>query len=275
MTTVMPGPEAASRIGSLQVGQHRVGRRAVGAAGDQPTFGGHASALRFLGRLVLRVPTLLLVMAGADLASAAVPASPIPQGPKADLARLAALAREGKETAERMQALQDLAASRDPRALAPILAGLKDQRMAVRWSAVEALGRLGNREAVPPLLALLHKEEAYRWNRRLVVNALGELRDPRAVPALLDLLKDEDEFLRKVTLFALKKIGDPKAFLPLVAMLRDPEMWVRRTAQRLLVEWTEGLHAGPVPRDPDGWTRWFRQTGFPATPGRGAARAAR
>jgi HEAT repeat protein len=174
-----------------------------------------------------------------------------------------------------MQALRALAQTKDPRALAPILAGLKDERMPVRWSAVEALGELGNAEAVPRLLGLLHKEEAYRWNRRLAVNALGNLRDPRAVPPLLELLKDEDEFLRKMTLFALKKIGDPKAFLPMVTMLRDPEPWVRRTAQRLLVEWTDGLHAGSPPRDPDRWEKWFAETGFPPTRPRETTRAGR
>jgi HEAT repeat protein len=209
---------------------------------------------------------------GAAPAPAATATAPLR---KPDLRELAALALESKETADRMQALRSLARTKDPRALAPILAGLKDERMPVRWSAVEALGELENTEAVPQLLRLLHQEEAYRWNLRLVVNALGNLRDPRAVPPLLELLKDEDEFLRKTTLFALKKIGDPKAFLPMVAMLRDPEPWVRRTAQRLLVEWTEGLHAASPPRDPDGWTRWFEQTGFPPPGLRGTRRVGR
>ena len=220
---------------------------------------------------------LALLMWAAAAWAAAAPASPAaaPPAAQADPGKLAALAMESKDTSERMQALHDLAQTKDPRALAPILAGLKDERMPVRWSAVEALGDLGNREAVPRLLELLHKEEAYRWNRRLAVSALGNLRDPRAVPPLLELLKDEDEFLRKITLFALKKIGDQKAFLPMVAMLRDPEPWVRRTAQRLLAEWTEGLHAGPPPRDPDGWTHWFEQTGFPRGRPPGATRAGR
>lgn len=197
------------------------------------------------------------------------------QQPSVDPEKLARILRESPHTHERRAAARALARSQSPLALAPLLDALRDRRIAVRWTAVEALGELGNREAVPHLLKLLDKVEAYRWNRWLVVSALGNLGDPRAVPALLRLLKDEDEFLRKITLFALKKIGDPKAFLPMVAMLRDPELWVRRTAQRLLVEWTEGLHAGPPPRDPKGWMRWFEQTGFSPLKPRGAARVRR
>lgn len=192
-----------------------------------------------------------------------------------DPAKLVNLLRDSATTPERMAAARALGRSGTPQALAPLLDALQDDHIAVRWSAVESLGELGNREAVPQLLELLDKEEAYRWNRRLVVSALGNLRDPKAVPALVELLKDEDEFLRKITLFALKKIGDPKAFLPMVAMLRDPEFWVRRTAQRLLVAWTEGLHAGPPPRDQPGWKRWFDQTGFPSSKPHATRRAGR
>lgn len=193
----------------------------------------------------------------------------------ADQGKLARILRDSADTVERMAAAQALGQSHSPLALTALLDALKDERIAVRWSAVEALGQLGNREAVPHLIKLLHKEEAYRWNRRLVVNALGNLRDRRAVPALLELLKDDDEFLRKITLFALKKIRDPKAFLPMVAMLRDREPWVRRTAQRLLSEWTQGLHAGLPPRDPAGWKRWFEETGFPSPKARKRRRAER
>lgn len=218
----------------------------------------------------------LLILGWAGVGFGATPGTAgVAPETKADIRNLAAIAAESKDTAERMQALRGLARTRDPGALAPILVGLKDTRMPVRWSAVEALGELGNPEAVPRLLELLRKEEAYRWNRRLVVNALGALRDPRAVPSLLELLKEEDEFLRKITLFALKKIGDPKAFLPVVALLHDPEPWVRRTAQRMLVEWTEGRHAGPPPRDPEGWTRWYEQVGFSHPKPQGTARVAR
>lgn len=181
----------------------------------------------------------------------------------ADPKKLVRVLRSSADTGERMTAARALGRSQSPVALPALLDALKDERIAVRWSAVEALGELANRKAVPRLIELLYKEEAYRWNRRLVVSALGNLRDRRAVPALLGQLKDDDAFLRKITLFALRKIGDEKAFLPMVAMLRDREFWVRRTAQRLLSEWTAGLHAGPPPRDPAGWKRWFEETGFP------------
>ncbi len=216
--------------------------------------------------------TLTLFFSGWDLFHPGTPAAALkppfseqktanPRPP--DPAKLVKILRGSQNTLSRMAAARALGENRSSLALPALLNALKDDRISVRWSAVEALGELGNSKAVPHLIKLLQKEEAYRWNRRLVVSALGNLRDRRAVPALLQQLKNGDSFLRKITLFALKKIGDPKAFLAMVAMLRDSEFWVRRTTQRLLVEWTKGHLKGPPPRDQAGWKRWFKRTGFP------------
>lgn len=57
-----------------------------------------------------------------------------------------------------------------------------------RSPAAEALGELGDKRAVEPLLAALQTED---WNIRVsVCEALGKLRDPRAVPALIAALRD-------------------------------------------------------------------------------------
>lgn len=60
-----------------------------------------------------------------------------------------------KDAAVRAQSAQKLGASRDPRAVEPLVALLKDGDAEVRRIAAESLGTIGDRRAVAPLVALL------------------------------------------------------------------------------------------------------------------------
>jgi HEAT repeat protein len=76
--------------------------------------------------------------------------------------------------------------------------------MSVRRAAAEALGKIGDPQAVPALMeALKDRDEDVR---KAVAEALGEIGDPQAVPALLETLKDEDEDVRWAATMALWKL---------------------------------------------------------------------
>ena len=86
--------------------------------------------------------------------------------------------------------------------VSPLIERLKDENPQIRLQAVESLGKLGSKEAVPPLLKLLDEEP----NKYPIIWALGEIRDERAIPALNKMLAGEDEALQYNARKALKKI---------------------------------------------------------------------
>lgn len=155
------------------------------------------------------VVALVLVTAGPATA----------QTPAADLSAMAARLKEGGATEARMAAAKALGASRDARALAPLVAALAEENRDVRWAAIEALGELANPKAVPALVEYLKRQEAYRWGKRLVANALGAIGDPAAVDALAGLLADDDAFVRRTAAFALLRIGDAAGIRKVAALV--------------------------------------------------------
>jgi HEAT repeat protein len=62
-------------------------------------------------------------------------------------------------------------------------------RLLAAWALEDALGKIGDPQALPALLEALKDENGYV--RRAAAEALGEIGDPQAVPALLEALKDE------------------------------------------------------------------------------------
>ena len=84
----------------------------------------------------------------------------------------------------------------------PIVEKIKEENPRIRFQAVESLGKIRNREAVPILLQLLATET----NKYQIIWALGEMRDNRAIPALNQMLASNDQYLRYNARRALRKI---------------------------------------------------------------------
>jgi HEAT repeat protein len=117
---------------------------------------------------------------------------------------------------EREEAAWALGKSRDPRAVAPLLAVLQDRSEdgQVRMRAAMALGATGSGDAVEPLITFVRED--MKWRTGLMagcIGALGELKDPRAVPVLLEVLRNraDDWIYREMAARALGNIGDPRA----------------------------------------------------------------
>lgn len=159
----------------------------------------------------------LRAVLGALLVAATTAAA---QTPALELPALITRLKSGAATDVRVTAARALGASRDPRALPPLVAALGEENRDVRWAAIEALSELGDRRAVPPLLEYLKRQEAYRWGKRLVANALGALGDPAAVDALAGLFADEDPFVRRTAAFALLRIGDARGIRKVAELTR-------------------------------------------------------
>ena len=132
-------------------------------------------------------------------------------------------------------------------AATPSAARVGDLRSAiasVRQSAAAALGRLGDRSAVPALAGAL--SDTAPGVRREAAKALGSIKDARAVPVLVAALRDDDRNVRFYAAYALGEIKDPKAAPPLLEALGDPAWSVRDQAAWALRELRDPAIATPL-----------------------------
>jgi putative membrane-bound dehydrogenase-like protein len=96
---------------------------------------------------------------------------------------------------------------RHPLAAVQVLRGLLDPDDTVRQAALHGTAVRRDPQAVPALLALFWKGSAQ--NRRAAAEALGRIGDKRAVPILLAAADAEsDRFLEHALIYALIEIGD-------------------------------------------------------------------
>lgn len=99
-----------------------------------------------------------------------------------------------------------------------------DPELSLQEDATWSLVRFGV-DAVPDLLALLEQDSAHI--RHNAVHALGKIGSIEAVPALVKMLNDTDRQVRLKAVYALGQIGDDLAITPLIDMLVDPHQEVQ------------------------------------------------
>jgi HEAT repeat protein len=122
--------------------------------------------------------------------------------------------KDAKFAAEAVKLFED-SASDDPR---------------VRRYLALALGRLGDRAAVPALRKALDASASDSETVIYAVWALGSIGDPAALPELVRLAACEDRGLRKAAVHALGVFDRPEAHAALVAALADAAPDVRWNA---------------------------------------------
>jgi HEAT repeat protein len=135
-------------------------------------------------------------------------------------------------------AAEALARIREP-AVGLLIAALADENSMVRASSADALGRLGDPQAVAPLIMTLGDGEPHV--RLRAAEALGKLGNEEARDPLAALLSDQDEMVR---VYAVRALGDlirGSLFAPLVSALTDFSIGVRSEALRALAK-----SAGPA-----------------------------
>jgi HEAT repeat protein len=128
----------------------------------------------------------------------------------------------------RRAACEALGAIGDPQAIPHLAQALQDEAWEVCKAACEALGAIGDPQAIPPLLQALQDED--RSVRAAACKALGKIGDPQAIPPLLQALQDEAWWVRAEACEALGAIGDPQAIPPLLQALQDEARSVRKAA---------------------------------------------
>jgi HEAT repeat protein len=90
----------------------------------------------------------------------------------------------------------------DRESVPALVAALDDSAENVRWFAVESLRKLGAKEAVPALQEVLKEDDSARV-REIAASALGALGQPGSIPALRDALDDPNERVQQKASAAL------------------------------------------------------------------------
>ncbi len=122
----------------------------------------------------------------------------------------------------------------DKRAVGPLIARLGDDDFNVRKSAAEALGKLGDQRAVEPLIARLgDKDFSVRHLAVMALNKLGASPE-QMVDGYLKVLSSHFSEARGSAVYALGELGDKMAVEPLIARLGDNDSDVRQSAARAL-----------------------------------------
>ena len=132
----------------------------------------------------------------------------------------------------RESAVEALRRIGDAEAVPGLLEALHDADADVRWAAAAALERIGDAAAVPGLLAALR--DANAGVRRAAAEMLGQIGDAAAVPGLLQALGNANADVRWAAAAALGQIGDATAVPGLLHALGDTAWLVRAAAAEAL-----------------------------------------
>ncbi len=115
-----------------------------------------------------------------------------------------------------------------PVALPSLVSSLKDNRPSIRQLAAEALGDIGSKEAVAPLIELISTDQS--GARPEAIEALGKIGDPKAIAPILSAMRSGSVAVRKKGIGALARFRDSRSVDALVAALSDHNEEVRQSA---------------------------------------------
>jgi HEAT repeat protein/cyclophilin family peptidyl-prolyl cis-trans isomerase len=160
--------------------------------------------------------------------------------PRAAPVLLALFTGEGQLT--RAFAARGLAASKDQRAAAPLLAAVEDASapLAVRIQSVRGIAALGDARAGAALRRLITSPRVDQNLQLEAITALAQLRDPEAVELLIDLVSAEWPSVRSAALNALART-DVDTFISSISALDPDAHWSVRASLAATL--------GDLPRD--------------------------
>jgi HEAT repeat protein len=141
-----------------------------------------------------------------------------------------------------MFALQMLARIGDPLAVHGVVPLVQHPDPNVAQAAIEALGQLRHREAVPTLLRLLSSD---LWLQLAAIDALGAIGDSAAVKPLIELIPDS--IVAEPAVIALQRIAAPESLQALLDRLLAVRERPLRDALLLALGVVIDLHHDPVP----------------------------
>jgi HEAT repeat protein len=132
----------------------------------------------------------------------------------------------------RKYAILALGKIRDERVLDPLMLQLRNDEF--KDDAINALVDLGEPSVQKLIAALRDKDENVR---KSAVLALGRIKNSEAIDPLIEMLGDKDWFTRLTAAAALESIGDERGREAIKPLLKDPDMVVKMRVERILAKW--------------------------------------
>ena len=132
----------------------------------------------------------------------------------------------------RKYAIAALGKIRDERVLDPLMLQLRNDEF--KDDAINALVELGQPSVEKLIVALRDKDENVR---KSAVLALGRIKNGEAIEPLIEMLGDQDWFTRLTAAAALESIGDDRGREAIKPLLKDPDMVVKMRVERILAKW--------------------------------------
>jgi HEAT repeat protein len=173
------------------------------AEGEPPA---RRDVIRFISALEPGPRRAALLLKGLDDEDPQVVASAIngvtPATGQKAVQKLGSLLKSSPHAPVREAAANALGKVGDQESVPALLAALEDSAENVRWFAVESLRKLGAREAVPAIQEVLGEDQSARV-REIAASALGALGQPGSIPALRDALDDANERVQQKASAAL------------------------------------------------------------------------
>ena len=112
-----------------------------------------------------------------------------------------------------------------------LLKGLEVEDDSVRWRSVKALGRMGDKSAVKPLVAMYYKYQSDKFMKMTISDALKNIPSPEALEVLF-----YDNYLSFYDLKDyIQKIKEPGTAAALVKIMRNHENYSNDSSYRLIV----------------------------------------
>jgi hypothetical protein len=139
-----------------------------------------------------------------------------------------------QETLHRLDQRPDVGQLAQDADIDGLIEALKSARPETMVAAARALGKLGNRLAVEPLVILFNTSTSPPAVRLAAAEALLELKSAPAVVTLLGALRRDSWQVRRNAAAVLGQLQAIWAVEPLAAKLKDPHPVVRRTAAAAL-----------------------------------------
>lgn len=141
----------------------------------------------------------------------------------------------------RKYAILALGKIRDERVLGPLMLQLRNDEF--KDDAIHALVELGEPAVEKLIGALRDKDENVR---KSAVLALGRIKNSDAITPLIDMLGDQDWFTRLTAAAALESIGDERGREAIKPLLKDPDMVVKMRVERILAKWKKPSLSQPT-----------------------------
>lgn len=137
-------------------------------------------------------------------------------------------------TDQRVLCVELLGELKDQRPVSALISFLSEKSPRLRYSSAKALGDIGNKSAVSPLVDTLLKDDNWQV-KKFTAEALGKLKDKKASEALSTaLLNDGNEFVRGECARAIGAIGDKSCVPSLIKALKDKSPEARAPTAEVL-----------------------------------------